>query len=203
MIKTALAALEISVNRYLALDPDTLTRLAELSDQVIFLEITDWRLQWILLPSEQGIKISEDLSLVPTASLRAKAWDLLKVGMARGSNEALFENKIEMSGDIEAAEKIRSILKNMDIDWEEHFSRITGDVFAHSTFQGLRKIRHTGKRIWTSLRQNVRDYLQVESSTLPTSKQMEKFFDDIGRLRNDVDRLEARLQHLAKRKKLS
>lgn len=200
-MRAGLKALEISINRYLQLDPDTIARVATLSGKVIVVEISDWRLSWVIIPEPNGLTFSEDFSLVPTVTLRGKLFDMLKVGAAQGANEALFKNKIEMTGDMEAGEKIREILNKIDIDWEEHLSTIVGDVAAHQFIKGTRKIQSIGKKILDTFCGNVTEYVQVEASLLPTEAQVEKFFKALGKLRDDVDRLEARIQRLEGRKK--
>ena len=40
---------------------------------------------------------------------------------------------------------------------------------------------------------NVREYLQEESRDVPSRYEVERFADEVGRLRDDVDRLEARI----------
>ncbi len=200
-MRTGLKALETAINQYLRLDPETIARVATLSDKVIVMEITDWRLSWIILPHQNGLTLSEDFTLVPSVTLRGKLFDMIKVGAARGSNEALFANKIEMIGDTETGEKIREIMRQIDIDWEEHFSKIVGDVAAHQLTRSAQKMTSIGKKLFSTLQENLTEYFQVEASLLPMGKQMEGFFKDVGRLRDDVDRLEARVHRLEQRKK--
>lgn len=197
-MRTGLKALEMAMNRYLQLDPDTIVRLSELSGKVISVHITDWRLTWLILPHKNGLTLSEDYLLVPDVTIRGKLFDLMKVGVAQGSNEALFKNKIEMIGDTEIGEKIREILRKMDIDWEEHLSRIVGDVAAHQMSRGFSKIKAIGQKILATFRGNVSEYVQVEASLLPTKPEIENFFKDLGKLRDDVDRLEAQIHRLEK-----
>lgn len=200
-MRTGLKALELAINRYLQLDPETVSRLAELSDKVIVIEISDWRLSWIIIPNEKGLTFSEDFSLLPNVTLRGKLFDMLKVGVAHGANEALFKNKIEIVGDTDTGEKIREILRQIDIDWEEHLSKIVGDVAAHQLSQGAQKIKSIGKKFLDTLRGNTTEYLQVEASLLPSQERIESFVKAVGKLRDDVDRLESRIHRLEHRKK--
>lgn len=199
-MRTGLKALEFTMNRYVQLDPDSIARLQRLSGKIISIYISDWRLSLLILPNEKGLELSDDPHLVPDVTLRATLFDLIKVGVAKGSNASLFSNKVEIKGDIELGEKIREILEKIDIDWEEHLSHIIGDIGAHQINRSFNKIKKIGKRILSSFSENLSDYLQVESSLLPTETQVEKLFKDIGHLRNDVDRLELRVARLENRK---
>lgn len=199
-MRRGLKALEIGVNRYLQLDPDSLSRVAELSGRVIVVDISDWRLSWVIIPHAEGFSFSEDFTLVPTVTLRGKLFDMFKVGVAQGSSEALFKYKIEMIGDIGTGEKIREILKKIDIDWEEHLSRVVGDVASHQLMKGARKMKAVGKKFFDTLRANITEYAQLEGAWLPTEQETEIFLKAVGKLRDDVDRLEARVQGLKHRK---
>jgi ubiquinone biosynthesis protein UbiJ len=200
---SGLKTLETAVNRYLALDPETISRVAELSDKVVAINIRDWRLNFIILSGEKGFIFSDDHTLLPDVTLRGDLLDLIKVGVAQGSNQSLFSNNIEMLGDTETGEKVREILRNIDIDWEEHVSHTVGDSAAHQLFRGLHKIKSIGKNLITNICENLTEYLQIESSLLPSEQQVEKFFHELGVLRNDVERLEARIHRLEKRKNKS
>ena len=43
---------------------------------------------------------------------------------------------------------------------------------------------------------NIREYLQQESRDVPSRYEADKFADNVGRLRDDVARLEARINRL-------
>lgn len=193
--------LESAINQFLRLDPDTIKKLAALSDKIIAVQITDWRITLIILPQHDGITLSDDDKLIPDATIKGNLFDLCKVGLAKGSSEAVFEHRVEIFGDIETGEKIRDLLRDMDIDWEEHLSKIVGDSLAHQLMRGARKFADIGKEFVAGIRENLREFLQEESSLAPKPEQLEHFFQQIGQLRNDCDRLEARINRLIERKK--
>jgi ubiquinone biosynthesis protein UbiJ len=43
---------------------------------------------------------------------------------------------------------------------------------------------------------NIREYLQEESRDAPSRYEVDRFADEVSTLRDDVDRLEARINHL-------
>ena len=44
-----------------------------------------------------------------------------------------------------------------------------------------------------NLTENLKEYLHFEAQLLPTRAEIEKFYEDIATLENDVDRLEAKI----------
>ena len=48
-----------------------------------------------------------------------------------------------------------------------------------------------------TIHENIREYLQEESGTLPSRYEVERFTRKVDALRDDVERLEARLNRLA------
>ncbi len=196
MRKLALSGLEMAMNRYLALDPDTIKRLSALKGKVIKVEHSDWDSAFYILPYSAGVHLVDDYEGEPDTTIKGKLVNLMRAGMAGAKSDTLFENQIEISGDTEVGEAMRDILQKMDIDWEEHVSHYTGDIVAHKMSVGLKSILAFGKQTASTLADNVKDYLHEEARAFPSQKQAESFYKDIAKLRNDVERADARLEHL-------
>ncbi|MCB1903235.1 MAG: sterol-binding protein, partial [Gammaproteobacteria bacterium] len=90
------------------------------------------------------------------------------------------------------------ILAAMDIDWEEQLSHFTGDLLAHKTGNLLRTVRNWGTSSSTSLKLDLKEYLQEELRLLPGRLEVETFLGNVDVLRDDVERLQARLIQLQK-----
>jgi ubiquinone biosynthesis accessory factor UbiJ len=107
---------------------------------------------------------------------------------------------ISISGDAEVAEAFSALLGFARPDLEEQLSYIAGDVFAHELGNVARDLHGWSKRFLSALNQNTSEYLQEESRSLPASVEVEGFFADIERLRDDVERATARVdRHSATR----
>jgi len=89
------------------------------------------------------------------------------------------------------------LLKRADLDWEELLSRYTGDVIAHQIGNLARSLTRWSKDAGARLGQDLAEYLLFESALLPPRLEVETFLDAVDQLRNDVDRLAARLQHVS------
>ena len=88
---------------------------------------------------------------------------------------------------------------DVDIDWEEHLSRLVGDVVAHEVGGAARAARAFGRRAGRTAEQNLREYLQEEARLLPTRYELKELLDAVDVLRDDVERLAARVERLRRR----
>ncbi|MCB1826964.1 MAG: SCP2 sterol-binding domain-containing protein, partial [Coxiellaceae bacterium] len=164
------------------------------------IDITDWNLRFFILPYAQGIQLVDHYHEKPNTTISGKLFSLMKIGAAGASTTVMFDEAITISGDTKTGEVMRDVLKNLDIDWEEQLSKIVGDSLAHPIMHHAKKAIAFGKRSLESLTGNVSEYLHYESKQLPPAAAVEHFIEDVSKLRDDVDRLEARVQRLKTRK---
>ncbi len=120
----------------------------------------------------------------PLAFLRLSAGDAARSLRAGG---------MDVRGDAEIAEGFRRLLEAARPDLEEELSRLTGDVAAHYLAGFARDALDFSRRAGATLARNVSEYLTEESRDLPVRLEVEEFMEGVDRLREAVDRLEARL----------
>lgn len=179
------ATLETIFNRYLRLDPETISKLADLKGSVILIQFPDYKIQFYLLPNQTGVQLLNKYAGTVDTTIKSSPFTLL-----RQMKNKHFE-KISITGDIELGQQVRDLLQQMNIDWEEQLSKFTGDVIAHQIGQGVRGVLGWGKKTADNMQQNVTEYLQEEALILPSKKEMNDFLMDVSTLRNDTERLEA------------
>lgn len=200
MLSLLIQALERAVNTGLAMDPQTLTRLKALQGKVIKLEISDWQLAVSIMPGEHGVSLYPDVAAQPDTVISGKLTALFRVGCARGSQHALFDNGIEIRGDMQVGEQLRSIITSLDIDWEEQLSHCIGDIAAFKVGRFARGFRKILQRNGGILMQNTQDFLQLENRLLPAKTEIDAFTVAVSELRNAADRAEARIERLIRQR---
>ena len=196
MMSIVLTGLEAVINKVLRLDPDTIERLKKLDGKSVKVMISDWNISFFVLPYAYGLQLLSEYDKQLNTVISGKLFSLMKAGAAKAQTTALFDESITISGDTQTGEAIRDVLKNLDIDWEEQLSKIVGDSFAHPIAYHAKKAVGLGKQTIKSLGENVAEYLHYESQQLPPEQAVENFITNVGRLRDDVDRLEARINQL-------
>lgn len=191
----ALSGLEQALNAALALDPRTLERLARLQGKVIAIELKGTGIRLLLQPERNGLRLMGHYDGMVDTTLRGAPFALLRMSTGR-TGEGMFKGDVEIDGDVELGQQIQRVFEKVDIDWEEHLSRLTGDIIAHQLGNTVRGLFDWGERSAEHLGQDTADYLQEETETLPVPWEVEAFIEEVDTLRSDVDRLEARVKRL-------
>ena len=192
----AYAALEQVLNRAIRLDPETPARLAPMHGQVIELQLLGTGLSLFLIPEPQGIQLLSAFDGAPDCTLRGTPLDLARMRGSRKSADQLFSGAVAIEGDTQLAHRFGEFLAGLDIDWEEQLSKLTGDLVAHEVGNLARGLLDWGGRQTRTFEQNLQEYLQEELRLLPSRPEVEPFLGDIDRLRDDTERLEARIKRL-------
>jgi len=188
-----LAALEIALNRLLALDPLTLERLAALDGRVIQLDVPALRLQFTFAPSGSGLQW---LSPAPdTVDLRisGSVADLLRA-QAGGGLEGL-----QIEGDKHLASAFASALREARIDWPELLVPWLGDVATQRATQALAAVTGALREGADSLLRSGAEFLQYEQPVLVSAAEWDSFRAEVRDLHEAVGALERRIALLALR----
>jgi ubiquinone biosynthesis protein UbiJ len=112
---------------------------------------------------------------------------------------ALRSGAVHIEGDAEVAQTFSELLQHARPDLEEELSRVVGDVTAHQVGNAARSALAFGRRAADTFAQNVAEYLQEEGRDLPTRIEADEFITAVDKLRDDVERFDARLAHLERR----
>lgn len=193
----ALLALEQAVNATLALDPQTQQRLSTLNGKVIAIALQGSGVTLFLAPQQEGLRLMGHYDGSVDTTLRGSPFALLRMPMGR-AGEGLFTGDVTIDGDVEVGQKLQRILQGLDIDWEEHLSRLTGDVIGHRIGNTLRDLATFGKKAVATFGLNLGEYLQEERRAVPAQPEVEAFVAEVDTLRMAADRLEARIKRLHK-----
>ena len=81
-------------------------------------------------------------------------------------------------------------------DVEAELARLLGPTGGHYAFGAARATFKAGARLWQTLTRSTGDYLVEESRDVVGRHELEAFHQDVEGLRDGVERLAARLEHL-------
>ena len=109
---------------------------------------------------------------------------------------ALRKGGVRIEGDAEVAQKFRDLLAEAQPDLEEELARVIGDVGARRIANVARDVFGWGRKAAGSFAGNVAEYLQEEGRDVPARVEVDEVLEGVDRLRNDAERLEARLARL-------
>lgn len=188
------AGLEAALNQVLRLDPDIPLRLAALEGAVIAVEPEGLGLTFYLWPSAGGVRVTDRCEGEPDTRIRgtplalARQWRGQKTG-----------GDLTVEGDAAVGREFQTILARLEVDWEEQLSRVVGDAAAHQLGRLWRGFRDWGRRASDILLRDGGEYLQQELRALPARPVVEQFLSAVDTVREDTDRLAARIERLRRR----
>lgn len=194
----AAEALSFALNRLIGLDPDLRQELARLDGKrfkltwagpewAIEAHVADGRIR-LDKPSAEG---EPDFSLRSSIAglaglLRPEAKGVLPVG------------KVQISGDADLLRVLEQLAKRYQPDLEVKFAERLGPVFGPQLARLLKSVLDALRAQGDQMVKSSAEYALFEGELVPTRELLEDFAADIDRLRDDVDRFEAKLNRLAR-----
>lgn len=130
--------------------------------------------------------------------LRVRVSPFLVPRLALGEEAAFRE--IEMDGDMELAQEISFLARNLTWDYEEDLSRVVGDIAAHRLAEGARSVSRWGREAAVRSAQGAAEYWTEEAPLIASRVKVEGFVRDVSELRDAVERLEKRVEQRESRK---
>ncbi len=189
-------ALESVLNRAVALDDETQQRLTALNGRAIAIDFSGIGVAMRIAVENDRLHVGPAFTTDADLKLRASPASFLAMALRRGESNSLPAGKVEISGDAELARRIEKLVRNFQPDIEEAFTRVFGDVIGYQIAQAFKRAFDWSRDSAKNLMQDSADFLRDESRDLVAPAEMEQFLDEVDTLRDDTDRLEARIARL-------
>ena len=191
-----MSAFETALNKYLSLDEDVAIFLQPLAGKIIAVTILPFNETLYLCPSSEGMQIMDvyqgDADTTLTGTLAARGL----MGISSTPARSFFSGEVTITGDLSVGHEFQKLFEKLDIDLEEQVSHLTGDVIAHKLGSFLRLASQWGKENIDSAQLNVSEFLQDETKDLPPAAEINQQADAVDQLKEDLDRLAARVKRL-------
>jgi ubiquinone biosynthesis protein UbiJ len=168
---------------------------AKLDGTVIAVRVTNTALAAWFIAHEEEIELRTDYDGEPDVLISGSLLTLARMAGESGLG-ALRDGSLELTGDPHRAEQFQRMLAFAKPDFEEELSKVVGDVAAHRVGEMFRGIGKWGRGARSTMGANIREYLQEESRDTPSRYEVERFTAQVGDLRDDVERLAARIERL-------
>ena len=191
------ATIENVLNRGLPRSPRAQQLCAELTGRSVAVEIREIT-RLLLQSTGVSLRISRG-DAGADAEIVGGPFGLLALGGERP--EAVVQRgDVEIRGDAELAQKFRELILLLRPDPEEELSLVVGDVPAHQIGRFARMARGWTHRAASTTVQNIAEYLGHERQHLVPQNEGEQFLRGVDAVREDVDRLEARIALLTEKR---
>lgn len=188
--------LQIAINRYLAYDPEAPKQLQTMQNKVVKLSFEPLSICLYVVINQDGLDIVDELSEPADTTIIGSPLALAMMGIQESSVASLFSGEVRIEGDAELGADFQQFLKNIEVDWQEPLSELTGDVVAHQFGELVDSFHSWFQESSANDALNLAEYYREEKKLLPSIFEMEKFKQDVDAIRLSADRLEAKVQRL-------
>ncbi|MBB5211612.1 ubiquinone biosynthesis accessory factor UbiJ [Microbulbifer hydrolyticus] len=192
------ATLETAINTALRYDPGSRNRLARLAGKVLGVDLTAPAINLFLVIEDEAdggyIEVHSRWSGEVTTELSGSALAFIQLLKNRDATPAKLGVTVRGSSALLA--ELQSILRDLDIDWEEPLAKLIGDSPAHQLGTGVRMAAGWLKDALGSAPKAGAEAVSEEWRMTPPQAQFEAFADDVAAFAQGVDRLEARIEIL-------
>ena len=183
----------------LELDPEARRDLARLSGKVVDLDITGIGVLRLRIDGERVRVEPRNETFDADVTIRGAPLSLLRFVFAAHRETLILGEEVSLHGDIALATRLQQIAGRMDIDVEEAIAGRLGDIPAHELMRGVRGFGGWMRTAGAALLADASEYLRYEAAVTPGTEDVERFARAVEEIRDDVERLEARIRLLERR----
>jgi ubiquinone biosynthesis accessory factor UbiJ len=192
MIDRLLSQAAVAVlNRMLGREAWAREKLAPFGGRVVRFEASPFALQWAV--AEDGTLAADDDG-VPAVTIGLAVSSL---PFALLDPQAATKD-VRLQGDAEFAQALSFVLQNLRPEPEEELSRFVGDAAATRLVGLLRLSASHWRELAGRMLDNAANYIVTENPMVVGRDEVAAFVQDVARLRDDVARLEKRIELVAR-----
>lgn len=198
VLQAAQRLLERAVTAARAESPRVTTLLHELDGRNLVVTISGTPLQLAITCRGESLLLSSTIPADVDASLTGPPLTLLALART-GDQSAMQRGAVQIEGDAQIAQRFRELLLQLRPDVEHLLSGPLGRSAAHVLMGAVRHTADWGRQAADTQLHNVAEYLAHETGDLVSRPEGDDFMHSVERLREQLDRSDARLHALEQR----
>jgi len=183
------------LNRNIAETTPARELATQLDGKTVAIRVRDTALAMYFVFDQDIVTLATEFDADPDVVITGSLVTLARMAGGAGA-QAIRDGDIDLTGDAATAQRFQTLLDHAKPDVEEELSRVIGDVAAHQLAEFARGVGNWVRGARSTMGDNIREYLQEERRDLPTRYEVEQFSQRVGELRDDVERIAARLKRL-------
>jgi ubiquinone biosynthesis accessory factor UbiJ len=182
------------INHVLSSEPWASAELAKHSGKTVLLQLPFGRLCFEITPAGvlEALYELNDASLALEVSAKA----LSDLASSSGNLREQAFKAVKITGDADLAQLIGRLAGQLRWEYEEDLARIVGDAPAHFAVRQGKKLVAATRSAASDLLDNVLEYVSEEKKVLLNKRDFMVRKSELSDLRDSVDRLEKRIQHI-------
>jgi ubiquinone biosynthesis protein UbiJ len=194
-LEAALRPIAAVLNRNIQATTPARELCEKIKGTVVAIRVRDTALTAWFIVHEDSLELTTEAALEPDVLISGSILTLASMAGESGVR-SIRAGSLELTGDPVLADDFQRLLTYAKPDIEEELSGVVGDAAAHRIGEIARGVSNWGREARSTMGDNIREYLQEESRDLPSRYEVDRFAKSVSDMRDDVDRLEARIKRL-------
>ena len=180
------------INFYLQRDPEIASRLKKFEGQSLRVNLTDIEKFFFITFDSGKVRFLEASESVPQVMIAGHVFSLLQLLLNKEAG-MVSEFGIQIQGDLFFLQELKEIFSLIEVDWEDVLSPYLGDFFSQRLGVAVKKIKNVFSKNMKLFKKDFSLYIQEELMLFPPLEEVHDWYDEVWVLRDDVERIEAKL----------
>jgi ubiquinone biosynthesis accessory factor UbiJ len=191
LLPNPLDVLPAAINHLLAAEPWARAQLAPHIGKTLNVVVQPFTIRLAVAPDGTVVRAAATAVADTTITLPYSAMPRF----LSGGGDAVMRD-VRIDGDAEFAQAVSMLVKNLRWDVEEDLSKVVGDAVSHRVVNAARSASSEIKRTQERMAAGITEYLLEENPQLIRPRAVESLAEGVRKLRDDLARLEKRLDRL-------
>ena len=195
------STLEAAINKLADLDPTFKSRCQPLLGKRLMVEIKEVKVPLTFVVTEQRINVLSSKDEQNDCAIKTSLAALKELKDPNQITRLIKDEQLSLTGDLNVAQQVSQLIKETDIDWEEHLSEYLGDGLAHKV---ATRFKHFGQLLAQKnqdFERVIAEFAQDEAKVTPHPAQARDFSQKVNQTRAKVDQLAAKVAKMSQRKR--
>ncbi len=193
------AALELIINKALALNNNTSVSFSAVAQKTLTLKLAELSFPLsfsVNSSSKPVVVIVSTLAEQSDCSIQTSLYTLKKLKDNQSLTQLIKQDELDVSGDLKVAQQFANIAQSLEIDWQSELANHLGDVPTHKLLQFGNKVTKSFLTKSKQLEADLTEYVVHEKRLVVSKSQIKAFNQRTKEIANDVSAISKRVDKL-------
>jgi len=193
------AALELIINKALALNNNTSVSFSAVAQKTLTLKLAElsFPLSFSVNSSSKPVVATvSTLAEQSDCSIQTSLYTLKKLKDNQSLTQLIKQDELDVSGDLKVAQQFANIAQSLEIDWQSELANHLGDVPTHKLLQFGNKVTKSFSNKSKQLEADFTEYVVHEKRLVVSKSQIKAFNQRTKEIANDVSAISKRVDKL-------
>ncbi|WP_100550921.1 SCP2 sterol-binding domain-containing protein [Caedibacter taeniospiralis] len=182
------------LDKILSLDPQKSYLLDRLKQRTLTIQLNDFAMRFCLIPTADNLIFDVADGTHQTNILSADSGVLIAMALSASPQRYIQKAEASFEGDMYVLEAYRDFFKAIHPDLMFTLTQGQTTTLSSLLSKPFDAIKHWWLVSKAQFPIELREYLQYEKELIPCKEELEDFFTDVQQLKQDVERVTARLE---------